>query len=165
MRNPTTISPLLYRVALRLYPSHHRELFEDEMLAVLAAAYMEVSSSPPLARLRLVLRECAGLISGAMMEHWRSLFLRGHVDRHERNRFSKRLIYGMVLTCCLVLAAIVSFGFAALHAAHGNNPLLEQSLRPIFPGIVTILLLANVAGSALSLAIFAARRSSPTQPK
>ena len=56
MRNPTTISPLLYRAALRLYPSHHRELFEDEMLAVLAAAYMEVSSSPPLARLRLVLR-------------------------------------------------------------------------------------------------------------
>jgi hypothetical protein len=157
MRIQTVKPPLYYRAALRLYPSHHRELFEDEMLAVLAAAEMEFSSAPQLARLRFVFCECAGLISGAMTEHCRSRFLRGHVDRRETQRFSKRLIYGMLLTCCLVLVAMVSFGFVALHLAHGNNPLLEQSLRLIFPGMATLLLFASAAGSALSLAIFAAR--------
>ena len=63
----------VFRTLLRLYPSAYREEFAEEMLIVLSEVHADRQSRSPLARAIYFVRESAGLLSGALQEHSRSL--------------------------------------------------------------------------------------------
>ncbi|HWH57911.1 MAG TPA: hypothetical protein VN682_09785 [Terriglobales bacterium] len=145
------IYSFLYRLALRLYPRHHREIFQKEMLAVLAAAWADVSAEPVLSRIRFAMRESIGLIAGAVIEHRRLVNERRETSLREIRRFSRGLIYGMASLFCVVLGAIASCTLVALHAAPPSQPLLHASMYAL-PAIIPMLLVAYVIGGVISLA-------------
>jgi len=67
------LSITLYRSLLRLYPAFHRERFGEEMIAVFAEMQAETVSKGTMARAVFCLREGAGVVAGALQEHWRAL--------------------------------------------------------------------------------------------
>jgi hypothetical protein len=67
------LSMTLYRSLLRLYPAFHRERFGEEMIAVFADMQAETVSKGTMARAVFCLREGAGVVAGALQEHWRSV--------------------------------------------------------------------------------------------
>lgn len=63
----------LYRHAMRLYPALHREQFGEEMISVFRELRAETATEGMLARSRFCAREIAGVVAGALREHWRTL--------------------------------------------------------------------------------------------
>jgi len=62
-----------YRHLLRLYPACHREQFGEEMIVVFRELQGETASKGMAARSVFWIREAAGIVSGALQEHWRVL--------------------------------------------------------------------------------------------
>lgn len=145
------ISSFLYRLALRLYPRHHREVFQHEMLATFAAAWADVSAEPVLSRICFAMRESIGLLTGATIEYRRLLDLSAEMPRREVRRFPRGFIYGMASLLCVVLGAISSCALVALHAAGSSQPLLRASMYAL-TAIVPMLLTAYGIGAIISLA-------------
>lgn len=143
--------PDIYRLALCLYPRRYREIFRDEMLAVFAAAWTEVSSQSMLSRIRFAMRESIGVIAGAAIEHRRLLNLRQVTPVRETPRFSVKFVYRMVLLFCLVLAAIAASARFALHSAGQSHPVLHESMYAL-PAMIPMLLVVYEVGAILSLA-------------
>ncbi len=67
------LSMTLYRGLLRLYPAFHRERFGEEMIAVFGDMQAETVSKGTMARVVFWTRESAGVVAGALQEHWRAL--------------------------------------------------------------------------------------------
>jgi hypothetical protein len=67
------LSVSVYRQLLRLYPAPHRRQFGEEMIAVFGDIRSDAASRGAVARIVFYIRESAGLIAGAMQEHWRRL--------------------------------------------------------------------------------------------
>lgn len=63
----------IYRCLLRLYPAFHRERFGEEMATVFGELRTENVSRGLLARGVFYVRETAGIVGGALQEHWRAL--------------------------------------------------------------------------------------------
>jgi len=59
----------IYRNLLRLYPNSYRREFGSEMTAVFTELESEAAAEGAAAHLRCVVREAAGLFSGALQEH------------------------------------------------------------------------------------------------
>lgn len=150
----------LYRMALRIYPKHHREVFGEEMLDVFEAACADLSSAPVMSRLHFLFREGVGLIRGGIQESCRSVIPAGQASNRQETtrRFSNTVMYGMPLLLCLVLAGTASFALIALHASGGEQPLIRTSWRTILLGSLCALVLATTA--IISLAVSSAGSSS-----
>jgi len=67
------LSITLYRSLMRLYPAFHRERFGEEMIAVFGDMQAETVSKGMMARVGFCVREAAGVVGGALQEHWRAL--------------------------------------------------------------------------------------------
>jgi hypothetical protein len=67
------ISVSIYRHLLRLYPAPHRDQFGEEMIAVFGEIRTETAARGVVARSVFYVREGAGVIAGALQEHWRAL--------------------------------------------------------------------------------------------
>jgi len=67
------LSVSVYRNLLRLYPALHRKQFGEEMVAVFGEMETETASKSMLDRGIFFARETAGVVGGALQEHWRVL--------------------------------------------------------------------------------------------
>jgi hypothetical protein len=73
MLGSVSVSVRIYCCLLRLYPAFHRERFGKEMTAVFGELQAEIISRGRLARGVFYPRETAGVVGGALHEHWRAL--------------------------------------------------------------------------------------------
>jgi hypothetical protein len=128
----------VYRNLLRLYPYEHRELFAEEMLAVLSEERNENANLKVLDRGRLVIRETAGLLMGALREHFRALteiheelsFVNGRFAMRNGFRFPKSTIFFMALILGGVLTAIKQ-GEDIATSVPNVNPPLPVHIQPV----------------------------------
>ena len=63
----------IYRHLLLLYPASYRQVFGEEMIAVFEEMQAEMASQGVVARSLFFVRETAGVMTGALLEHWRGL--------------------------------------------------------------------------------------------
>lgn len=128
----------LYRNLLRLYPAEQRELFGEEMLAVLADERNENAQRKLFARGRLVMRETAGLLMGALRERFRVVtqiedelsFVTGRFAMRNGFRFPKTTIVFMALILGGVLTAIKR-GEDIAASVPNVNPPLPVHIQPV----------------------------------
>jgi hypothetical protein len=160
----------VYRKLLRLYPAEHRELFGEEMLAVLRDENDAQATEKWLTRGRFFVREITGLVNGALREHFRvwveiqnGLSL-ATVRFNMRNgfRFPKTTIVFMTLIlACVVMAIQKGENIAA--SVPNVDPPLPIHIQPVhsillggLPLVFAFFYAAGLVGWAIT---FALRRS------
>lgn len=164
------LSMTLYRGLLRLYPAFHRERFGEEMIAVFGDMQAETVSKGTMARVVFWTRESAGVVAGALQEHWRAL---GGEDVRlwfPTRGFTMRTEFRFPKATAVLMAIIL--GGVMLAIQKGEN--ISASLRgavdppigPIHPthsvllgGIVMGLVSFYAAGMIGWAILFAMRRS------
>jgi hypothetical protein len=159
----------LYRLALRLYPTAHRERFGEEMVAVFGELQAETVSRGVLAQSRFCLRETAGVVAGALREHWRVwggehvwlLFSSRRFTMHTEFRFPKATAVLMTIILAGVVLAIQKG--EAIHASVPDTNLPVGPIHPVhstlLPGVVIGLAFFYAAGLIGWAILFALRRS------
>jgi len=161
---------IVYRKLLRLYPAAHRELFGEEMMAVLVEERNENSEKRLIARGGIFLRETTGLLIGAFREHGRALteiheelsFVTGRFAMRNGFRFPKTTIVFMALILGGVLTAIKRGGDIAASVPNVDPP-LPIHIQPVhsillggLPLFFAFFYAAGLVGWAI---LFALRRS------
>ena len=161
----------VYRKLLRLYPADHRKVFGEEMLTVLLEERNENTKHRLTDRGRLVLREAAGLLIGALREHVRLLteiheglsLATGRFAMRNGFRFPKSTIIFMALILGGVLTAIKKGEDIATSVPHDMGPvgpLHIQSVHSILLGGMPLFFGLFYAAGLIGWAIlFAMRRS------
>lgn len=163
------LSLRLYRLALRLYPAVHRENFGEEMVAAFGELQAEIVSRGALAQSRFCLRETAGVVAGAVREHWRVwggehvwlLFSSRRFTMHTEFRFPKATAVLMTIILAGVVLAIQKG--EAIHASVPDTNLPVGPIHPVhstlLPGVVIGLASFYAAGLIGWAILFALRRS------
>jgi len=164
------LSISLYRGLLHLYPAFHRERFGKEMIAVFGDMQAETVSKGTIARAVFCLREAAGVVAGALQEHWRALGGEDVWLWFPTRRFTMRTEFRFPKATAVLMAIIL--GGVMLAIQKGEN--ISASLRgavdppigPIHPthsvllgGIVLGFLFFYAAGMIGWAILFAMRRS------
>lgn len=159
----------LYRQLLRFYPAEYRELFGEEMIAVLVQERDEHVNRKRVVRARLALREIAGLASGALHEHVRVWFefrdglsfYDGRFTMRNGFRFPKTTIVFMVLILACVVSAIKKGEDIAASLPHVSPPIgiIQPVHSTLLPPIVLLLAFFYAAGLIGWAILFALRRS------
>lgn len=159
-----------YRRLLRLYPAEYRELFGDEMIAVLREETDDHANKKWFTRARFCTREIAGLVNGALREHFRALvaiqddlsFMTGRFAMRTGFRFPKTTIVFMTLILGGVLTAIKR-GEDIAASVPDNNPPIAVHIQPVhsillggMPLFFAFFYAAGLIGWAI---MFALRRS------
>ena len=159
-----------YRYALRLYPAPHREEFGEEMLAVFRELHTETAAQGLPAKIRLYVREAAGIIGGAMRERWRAgggdefsrIFSNRRFTMHTEFRFPKATAVLMTIILGGVILAIQK-GESISASLRGA---VDPPIGPIHPvhsvmvgGIVLGFVFFYAAGLIGWTILFAMRRS------
>jgi hypothetical protein len=159
----------LYRLALRLYPAAHRERFGEEMVAVFRELQAEDVSRGVLSQSRFCVCETAGVVAGALREHWRVwggehvwlLFSSRRLRMHTEFRFPKATAVLMTIILAGVVLAIQK-GEAIQASVPYANPSVG-SIHPVhstlLPGVVIGLASFYAAGLIGWAILFALRRS------
>jgi hypothetical protein len=159
----------LYRGLLRLYPASYRNQFGDEMIEVFREIEAEPEKENPAARGFSCLREVAGLLRGALREHWRALggdpswlsFPTRRFTMHTEFRFPKTTAVLMTIILAGVVLAIEK-GEGIVASLTNVNPALGPIQSPHFDFVPAVIFMfafvyaAAVAGWAI---LFALRRS------
>jgi hypothetical protein len=160
----------VYRKLLRLYPAEHRELFGEEMLAVLRDESDDHAKKKLLARGRFFAREISGLVNGALHEHFRAWIeiqdglslATGRFSMHNGFRFPKTTIVFMTLILACVVMAIKKGGDIAVSVPNVDPPLpihiqpVHSTLLGGLPLFFAFFYAAGLIGWAI---MFALRRS------
>lgn len=169
MSNPSMFCLRLYRNALRLYPAVHRERFGEEMIAVFRELHGETAAKGIFARSVFGVREIAGVLAGALREHWRVMvgdsvwlwFPRRRVRMRNEFRFPKATAVLMTI----ILAGVV-LAIQRGEAIQGSLPYANPPIGPIhpvhstlLPGVVFGLAFFYAAGLIGWAILFAMRRS------
>ena len=160
----------VYRRLLRLYPAEYRELFGDEMIAVLREETDDHANKKWFTRARSCTREIAGLVNGALREHLRLLvaiqddlsFMTGRFAMRNGFRFPKTTIVFMTLILGGVLTAIKRGEDIAASVPNVNPPLPVhiQPVHSILLGGMPLFFAFFYAAGLIGWAImFALRRS------
>jgi hypothetical protein len=157
----------LYRSLLYLYPGAYREEFGEEMLAVLDEVQQSARAKPLWMRLVLPVHESAGLLYGALLEHYRALTGSNSFSplrrTHMRSefRFPKATAVLMTLIFLAILMAIDkarSIEFSGPYPSPQVGPLKTAEFT-IVPTLLIVLVAACVAGLIGWAIVFALRRS------
>ncbi|SRR6266496_4550195 len=159
----------LYRKLLRLYPEFHRTHFSEEMLAVYGDMHSEAVAKGLGARAAFYIRETAGVLSGALQEHWRALgcdpmwFLLPvrRLTMHSQFRFPKMTPVLMTIILAGVVSAIqrgeaISYYFPNVSKTTAPLGPLHSNL---LPGVIFGLAIFYIAGMIGWVILFAMRRS------
>lgn len=160
----------VYRKLLRLYPAEHRELFGEEMLAVLREESNDPANKRFLARGRFFAREITGLVNGALHEHFRAWIAiqdglslaTGRFAMRNGFRFPKTTIVFMTLILACVVMAIKKGGDIAASVPNVDPPLPIhiQPVHSILLGGLPLFFAFFYAAGLIGWAImFALRRS------
>ena len=160
-----------YRKLLCLYPAEYRKRFSEEMLAVLFQEREENAKRRWRNRIRLVLRESAGLLKGAFHEHFRMIteiqeelsFVTGRFAMRNGFRFPKSTIFFMAIILGGVLTAIKKGEDIATSVPHDIGPIAPIHIQPVhsillggMPLFFAFFYAAGLIGWAI---LFALRRS------
>jgi len=159
----------LYRQLLRLYPAEHREMFGEEMLAVLTEVGSAADDGKIVARTRQLAREAGGLLLGAAREHLRVLIeiqdglslATGRFAMRNGFRFPKSTIIFMTLILAGIILAIKRGEEIAASLPHVNPQIgpIQPVHSTLLPPIAIFLALFYVMGFIGWAILFALRRS------
>jgi hypothetical protein len=154
----------VYRTLVRLYPAEHRQIFGEEMLAVLAEEGSQASARSLTARIRLLAREASGLIVGAAREHFRMLLeirdglslQSGRFEMRNGFRFPKSTILFMTLILAGVILAIkrgedIALSLSRMHPEAG--PTQPHSTVPPIAIFIGLFYVFGVVGGAILVAL------------
>lgn len=159
----------LYRHLLRLYPESHRDRFGEEMVLVFGEMQAEATRMGTGAQIGFYVRETAGLMMGALQEHWRSLgggfsgllFPPRRVTMHSEFRFPKATAVLMTIILAGVMVAIKQGEAIVASVPHVSQPV--GTIHPVHSvllgGIVMGLAFFYAAGMIGWAILFAMRRS------
>jgi hypothetical protein len=163
------LSVNLYRKLLQLYPKFHRTHFAEEMLAVYGDMRMKAVAKGLRARTAFYIRETAGVLSGALQEHWRALgcdpawFLLPvrRLTMRSQFRFPKMTPVLMTIILAGVISAIqrgeaISYYFPNVTKTTAPLGPLHSNL---LPGVIFGLAIFYIAGMIGWVILFAMRRS------
>ena len=160
----------VYRKLLRLYPAEHRELFGEEMLAVLREESDDHTEKKLLAQARFFAREISGLVNGALHEHFRAWIeiqdglslATGRFNMRNGFRFPRTTIVFMTLILAGVVTAIKK-GEDIAASVPNIDPPLPIHIQPVhsillggLPLVFAFFYAAGLIGWAI---MFALRRS------
>jgi len=160
----------IYRGLLRLYPVEHRQIFGEEMIAVLRQAEMENADRRLLMRSRVFVREGLGLLHGALRERFRVLIkiqdelslATWRFTMRNGFRFPKITIVFMLLILGGVLTAIKR-GEDIASSMPNVNPPLPAHIQPVHSiligGLPLFFVFFYAAGLIGWAILFALRRS------
>jgi hypothetical protein len=159
----------LYRHLLLLYPASHREIFGEEMITVFGEMQAEAASKGAVARSLFFVREAAGVMSGALLEHWRALggdpvwptFPIRRFTMRTEFRFPKATAVLMTIILAGVMVAIKQGEAIVASVPHVSQP--AGTIHPVHSvflgGILLILAFFYAAGMIGWAILFAMRRS------
>lgn len=160
----------VYRKLLRLYPAEHREMFGEEMMAVLREERDAHATNKWLTRARFFAREITGLVNGALREHfqvWVKIqeglsLATGRFSMRNEFRFPKTTIVFMTLILACVVTAIKK-GEDIAASVPNVDPPLPIHIQPVhsillggLPLVFAFFYAAGLIGWAI---MFALRRS------
>jgi hypothetical protein len=161
------LSVSVYRQLLRLYPAPHRRQFGEEMIAVFGDIRSDAASRGAVARIVFHIRESAGLIAGAVQEHWRRLggdpdvlwFSPRRATMHTEFRFPKTTAVLMTIILAGLVLAIKKG--ETISSSNVNPPIgpLPPTHSVLLWGIFLTLAFFYAAGLIGWAILFAMRRS------
>ena len=160
----------MYRCLLRLYPAFHRERFGGEMTAVFGELQAENLSKGLLRRGVFYIRETAGVVSGALQEHWRALGGDAVWLGFPNRRFTMRTEFRFPKATAVLMAIILGGVAVAIQKGESISASLQDAasppIGPIHPvhsvllgGSVLCLLFFYAVGLIGWAILFAMRRS------
>lgn len=138
----------IYERLLSFYPRNHREDFGDEMRCVFEELRGDVATKAVITRLMFHVREGAGLLLGAVREHWRQF---GRFTMQSEFRFPKATWILMTIILAGVVTAIekgeaisasISDPGPVIPAIHSGPHTLVYGIAEYFAVIYAIGLLA-----------------------
>jgi hypothetical protein len=157
----------IYRGLLRLYPALHRERFGDEMVAVFGEMETDTASKTMVARAAFWVREAAGVVGGALQEHWRVLGGDSMGLWFPPRRFTMRTEFRFPKTTAVLMMIILAGVVLAIKkgetisSSHVNPPIgpLPPTHSVLLGGIFLTLAFFYAAGLIGWAILFAMRRS------
>jgi len=157
----------VYRSLLRLYPALHREQFGEEMIAVFGEMQAEVASKSKLDRVMFFVREIAGVLGGALQEHWKALGDAAIGLWFPPRRFTMRTEFRFPKTTAVLMTIILAGVVVAIKkgetisSSHVNPPIgpLPPTHSVLLGGIFLTLAFFYAAGMIGWVILFAMRRS------
>ena len=159
----------VYRHLLSLYPESYREVFGEEMIAVFGEGEAEAASKGVVARSLFFVREAAGVVTGALLEHWRALggdpvwpiFPIRRFTMRTEFRFPKATAVLMTIILAGVMVAIKQGEAIVASVPHVSQPV--GTIHPVHSvllgGIVFGVAFFYAAGMIGWAILFAMRRS------
>lgn len=165
-----SVSVAIYRHLLRLYPAFHRQRFAAEMTAVFGELQAENISRGMLARGVFYWRETAGVVSGAVREHWRALVGDEVSLWFPNRRHTVRTEFRFPKATAALMAIILGGVVLAIQKGEAISASLQDAVSPpigpihpvhsvLLGGIVIVLALFYAAGLIGWAILFALRRS------
>ena len=142
----------LYRNALLLYPASHREQFGEEMIAVFRELQAETATKGMFASSRFYIRETAGVVAGALREHWGVLGADHVWQVFSNRRFTMRTEFRFPKATAVLMTIILAGVVSAIQrgeAIQRSLPYANPAVGPIHPVHSTLL-----PGVAIGLAFF-----------
>ena len=142
----------IYRQALRLYPARHRDRFGEEMMTVYGELEADTSQCGFVAQSLLCLRETAGVLAGAVREHWRVLSSEEICRLFRSRRFTMQPEFRFPKTTAVLMTVILAGVVMAIQkgeAIEASVPNVNPPIGPIQPVHSTLL-----PGVFLGLALF-----------
>ena len=159
----------VYRHLLRLYPAFHRERFGEEMVSVFCEMQAEAAAKGMVARSVFYVRETAGVMAGALQEHWRALggdpvwlwFPTRRFTMRTEFRFPKATAVLMTIILAGVVMAIKKGEAIASSLPHVNPPVgpIQPVHSALLPGVALGLAFFYAAGLIGWVILFAMHRS------
>jgi hypothetical protein len=165
-----SVSLTIYRHLLRLYPAFHRERFGAEMTAVFGELQAENLSKGFVGRGVFYVREAAGVVSGALREHWRALGGDAVWLWFPTRRFTMRTEFRFPKATAVLMAISLGGVVVAIERGEAISTSLRDAVSPpvgpihpvhsvLLGGSVICLLCFYAAGLIGWAIMFAMRRS------
>jgi hypothetical protein len=163
------VSVNIYRHLLLLYPASYRQVFGEEMIAVFGEMQSETASKGVVARSVFFVREAAGVMTGALLEHWRALGGHPVWPTFPIRRFTMRTEFRFPKATAVLMTIILAGVMVAIkqgEAIVASVPHVSEPVRTIHPvhsvflgGILLTLAFFYAAGLIGWAILFAMRRS------
>jgi hypothetical protein len=161
------ISVSVYRNLLRLYPAFHRKQFGEEMVSVFGEMQAETASKSKLDRGIFFARETAGVVGGALQEHWRVLGGDSIGLWFPPRRFTMRTEFRFPKTTAILMTIILAGVVMAIKQGETiSSSYVNPTIGPLPPthsvllgGIFLTLAFFYAAGLIGWAILFAMRRS------
>ena len=160
----------VFRSLLRLYPAAYREEFAEEILAVLSEVFVDRQTDNSFVRALYFLRESAGLLSGALQQHFRSLFVSFGPSIFPSRRLIMRSEFRFPKATVVLMSVILAAILFAMDQAKAIQSAMSSVTPPVvgpirsadfslFLPLLLALGAACVAGALGWAILFALRRS------